>query len=186
MNLPVALQGSKAPSLSDLEEQLLTSSPPSCSFSSPLPYVPLFLLLILLSSVCALGPWADGGFSPRLSVSHIQILPRSLPLPFAGVPSSTSPARKACLPVTLWLSFLRLPGPAALIPLRPFCLSPPDSLSLFSPALSLLFALRLSFTHSRYTVLLLALLTLVPAPLLNFPSLSASVPPIHQSIHPSI
>lgn len=52
VNLPAALQGSKAPSLSDLEEQLLlTSSPLSRSFSSPLP-----LALFPLYFVCALRP----------------------------------------------------------------------------------------------------------------------------------
>lgn len=48
-------------------------------------------------------------------------------------------------------SFPRLPGPAALIPLGPFCLSPPDSLSLFSPPFSLFSLLCVSHSHTRVT-----------------------------------
>lgn len=99
---------------------------------------------------------------------------------------------KPRLPVTLLpLFFLVSLAPLALIPLGPFCLSPPDSLSLFLPPFSLfLFAPRLSFTHSHLLVLLLPPASSCSRPSFEtFPpslSLSPSYPSKHPSCHVAI
>ena len=180
VNLPAALQGSTAPSLSDLEEQLLlTSSPLSRSFSSHLPSVSLFLLLFLLSSVCALRPWADDGFSPRLSHTFKFSLVHSLflLLPFfASVPSSTSPARKASSAChSLASLFPRLPGPASSDPPWAFL-----SLSSWQPESLLASFLSLSLCSASVIHTLAFTRPAAPPCFLLFPPLFWNFPSLSQ------
>lgn len=172
VNLPAGLQGSKAPSSSDSEGQLLLTGSP-LSFS--LLCLALFPLLLLHFSVCALRPWADDGFSPRLS--------RTFKFSLVYLLLYYSPARKPSLPVTLCPVF------SALLLWSPSGLSVSFLLTarVSSRLLSLYSLLSVCHSHTRLTHPAAPPASSCSRPSFkNFPSLLASVPPFHQNFHPTM